>query len=277
MRAFKPNGTTGVRRIFGSVAALAAACSSPWAHAEDAAALAKKLSNPVASLISVPFQNNYDRRIGPADDGERNVLNIQPVYPVTLDSEWNLISRTIVPVVYQNEIFPGSGSQFGLGDVVQSLFLSPQKPTASGVIWGAGPVFLIPTGTEPLLSARKWGAGPTGVVLKQEGRWSFGMLANHIWSFAGRDERADVSATFLQPFVAHTSADAWTVSLNTESTYNWEDEDWSVPINFNVSKLLKFGNQPVQIGGGLRYWVESPDAGPKGLGFRLSVTFLFPR
>jgi hypothetical protein len=239
--------------------------------------LAKDLSNPVAALISVPFQLNYDRGIGPANDGTRWLLNIQPVIPVSLDPAWNLISRTIVPVVLQDEIGPGSGSQFGLGDIVQSVFLSPKAPTAGGLIWGAGPVLLLPTGTDALLSGRKWGAGPTGVVLKQQGPWTYGALANHIWSVAGAEGRADISATFLQPFVTYTTPQAWTFALNTESTYDWNNRQWTVPVNATISKVTRAGNQLVSFAGGVRYWAEGPDAAPTGWGFRLAVTLLFPK
>ncbi len=148
--------------------------------------LAKQLSNPVASLISVPFQFNYDSGFGP-EDGHRVTLNIQPVIPITLNEDWNLISRTILPVIWQEDIAGPSGSQFGLGDTVQSLFLSPSAAGPGGIIWGAGPVFLLPTSTDPLLGTDRWGAGPTGVVLMQSGPWTYGMLANHIWSFAGQE------------------------------------------------------------------------------------------
>ncbi|MEW9838749.1 transporter, partial [Mesorhizobium marinum] len=237
--------------------------------------LAKQLSNPVASLISLPFQFNYDSGFGP-DDGHRVTLNIQPVIPFELSSDWNLISRTIIPVIWQEDVAGPSGSQFGLGDTVQSLFLSPSAPGPGGIIWGAGPVFMLPTSTDPLLGGDRWGAGPTGVVLKQSGPWTYGVLANHIWSFAGPDAAPDVNATFVQPFLTYTTDDAWTFAFNTESTYDWEAEQWSVPINFMVSKLVKFGEQPVSFQAGVRYWAESPDAGPDGLGFRGAVTLLFP-
>jgi hypothetical protein len=244
----------------------------------DAAELAKKLSNPIASLISVPFQFNFDRGYGPDDDGERYVLNVQPVIPISLNEEWNLISRTIVPIVHQDDLFPGAGDQTGLGDIVQSLFFSPKAPLGGpgGLIWGAGPVFLIPTATDDLLGSEKFGLGPTIVLLKQQGGWTYGALANHIWSVAGDDDRADVNATFLQPFLSYTTKDAWTFGINTESTYDWEAENWSVPVNVSVSKLVNFGHQPVSIGGTIRYWAESTDAGPHGFGARATITFLFP-
>jgi len=199
------------------------------AQSHDAAELAKQLSNPVASLISVPFQFNYDARIGPERDGEKFYLNFQPVIPTSLDKDWNLISRTIVPVISQRDIFPGAEDQSGLGDILQSFFFSPKVPAPGNIIWGVGPVFLLPSGTDPLLGTEKWGAGPTAVVLTQQCGWTIGILANHIWSYAGDADRADVNSTFLQPFIAYTTKDAWTYTLNSESTYDWVADQWSVP------------------------------------------------
>ena len=185
--------------------------------------LAKKLSNPIASLISVPFQFNWDQGYGP-NDGEKAYVNVQPVIPFSLNEDWNLISRTILPIAWQNDIAGPSGDQFGLGDTPFRV-LSPAQANRGRHHLGRG------TGhsccrREPMtcLEAGKWGAGPTGVALKQSGPWTVGILANHIWSFAGDDDRGDVNSTFLQPFVSYTTKDAWTFSLNTESTYNWETE-----------------------------------------------------
>jgi hypothetical protein len=247
------------------------------AHADTAEDVARQLSNPVAALISVPFQFNHDREIGPARDGSRWLLNIQPVVPFDLNDDWNIISRTILPVVWQEDVFPGAGRQSGIGDIVQSVFFSPKVPTAGGVVWGVGPVFLLPTGTDDLLTTDKWGAGPTGVVLRQQGPWTVGTLANHIWSFAGSSSRADVNATFVQPFVTYTLPTATTFVLNTESTYDWEARQWSVPVMAGVTQVLRLGDQLVQVGVLGRYWAESPQQGPHGWGLRLNVTLLFPR
>ena len=243
---------------------------------EDPASLAKQLSNPIASLISVPFQGNYNGNIGPAEDGEQYYVNLQPVVPFALSPEWTMISRTILPIVYQDDIFPGAGSQFGLGDITQSLFFSPQ-PAPGGLIWGVGPAFNIPTATDDLLGSSQFGIGPTGVALWQGGGWTIGALANQIWSVGDAAEDEKIDQAFLQPFISYTTPDAWTFTLNTESTYNWLTDEWSVPINFQIGKLVTIDKQPVSFTAGLRYWADSPqDIGPEGWGGRFVVTFLFP-
>jgi len=188
-----------------------------------------------------------------------------------------LISRTIVPVIYQEDIVAGSGADFGLGDINLSLFFSPKKPAGEGLTWGFGPVLLFPTATENLLGGEKWGAGPTAVVLTVQGPWTVGMLANHIWSYAGDSDRQDISSTFLQPFVAYTWPSAWTFSVQSESTYNWETEKWSVPVNAAVSKLVRWGKLPVSLQAGIGYWAESPETGPEGFRFRLQANFVLPK
>lgn len=261
------------------IAALAFACLlwTGQSYADDEDDLAKKLSNPVASLISVPFQYNYDGRMGPLHDGSRMTLNIQPVVPISLNNEWNLISRTVVPLIRQVNIGLNTGEQAGLGDIEQSFLLSPAKPGDSGIIWGVGPVLMLPTGTDKLLTQHQWGAGPTAVVLKQFGGWTIGVFGNHIWSYANTVTYApSVNQTFFQPFISYTTADKWTFGLNAESTYDWQRKDWTLPINASVGKLLKLGSQPISLTFGLRYYAASPYSGPKGLGARVQLVFLFP-
>lgn len=256
---------------------LAAFVLAPALASPQEANLARELSNPIAALISVPIQVNYDEDFGLDNEGAAVRINVQPVIPMSIGQDWNLISRTILPVLSQDDIpVPGS-SEFGLGDTVQSLFFSPKAPAAGGWLWGAGPVFLVPTATDETLGSEKWGIGPTGVALRQVGPWTYGALANHIESFAGTSRRADVSATFIQPFLTYVTPTQTTFAINSESTYDWETNKWSVPINLQALQIMRFGNQLVQIGGGLRYWVASPDAGPEDWGLRLQFTLLFPR
>jgi len=241
------------------------------------AGLAQDLTNPLADLITVPIQMNVDREFGPQDKGRKVQINIQPVYPVYLTEEWNLITRTIVPVIDQKDLFPGAGSQFGLGDVNMSLFFSPRKPTSSGIIWGVGPILYLPTATDDLLGAEKWGAGPAAVCLTMRGPWTLGALGNHVWSYAGDNDRPDLNNTFMQPFAAYTWPSGWTASVQSESSYNWEIEQWSVPLNAAVSKLVWLGRLPVSLSAGVGYWLDSPASGPEGFRYRLQANFVLPK
>ena len=242
---------------------------------DDADELAKKLSNPIASLISVPFQSNFDFGAGAGGDGFAFTTNIQPVIPISISDDWNMISRTILPIAYRDYLPPPDGDTFGLGDITQSLFFSPKNPGPSGIIWGAGPAFLIPTATDDFLGTGKFGAGPTAVVLKQTGPWTLGVLANHLWSVAGDDDRGEVNQTFLQPFAAYALGHGTTLSLNTESTYDWVSDQWTVPINLGVSQVFKIGDQALSFQVGGKYYAEAPEDGPEW-GIRTTLTFLFP-
>ena len=239
--------------------------------------MAKKLSNPLAALISVPIQYNYDEYGGANDGAAVNKLIVQPVIPFSLNEDWNLISRTIIPLVDQKDFPVAALNESGLGDTTASLFFSPKAPTAGGWIWGVGPVFLLPTATQDVLGTEKWGLGPTAVALKQTGPWTVGLLANHIWSVGGNDSRNDISSTFLQPFLTYTTKTHTTFGANTESTYDWKNKQWLVPLNVSVAQLFKVGTQMLQAQVGARYWADAPDNGPKGWGLRLQLTLLFPQ
>ena len=234
--------------------------------------MAKKLQNPVANLISVPIQNNWDFGIGP-EDAMRYLVNVQPVIPFSLKQDWNLITRTILPFIHMESPVPDGDDSGGIGDILQSFFFSPKDPVGGWIV-GGGPVFLYPSASDDALGAEKWGAGPTAVLLKQEKGWTYGLLTNR--SFAGSDSRQDVSATFLQPFLSYTTKTYTKFGVNTESTYDWENSQWTVPINAQASQSLKLGSQPVQFTLGARYYAEKPEGGPDW-GLRFVVTFLFPK
>ena len=208
---------------------------------DDAEDLAKKLANPVSSLIRVPIKANYDENLGPNEEGSVWKINIQPVIPITLNEEWNMISRTILPIIDKDDVPTKGLGESGIGDILQSLFFTPTKLTSGGLIWGVGPVILIPTASNGALGSEKWAIGPTALALKQDGPWTYGALVNHIESFAGDDDRTDISATFIQPFLKYITKTKTTIGVNTESTYDWENEEWSVPITFTVSQLLNVG------------------------------------
>lgn len=248
---------------------------------DSKAEIAKKLANPVAAMISLPIQYNFDRGFlnTSGTDSNKMLVNVQPVIPISLNEDWNIISRTIVPLVRTDDIPLHSGINYGVSDIVQSVFFSPKAPTEDGWIWGAGPVFLLSSGSN--MSAKKWGAGPTAVALKQSDSLTYGVLANHIWSVGGSDKVVDnFSQTFVQPFLTFTTPEAYSLILMTETTYNWEakgDNQWSIPLFLEVTKVSKIGEQIINFGGGVKYYAKSPDGGPQGWGVRVVLTFMFAR
>jgi hypothetical protein len=268
----------GWRRIRVSVLVLILAVTGPrvWAQQQPGSGqsegdLAQQLSNPVANLISVPFQNNFDFGSNSSTQ-TRWLMNVQPVIPFTLNQNWNLITRTIMPIQFREMASP-TNDLFGLGDTSESLFLSPR---GGSIIWGVGPIVQLPTATETLLGSGKFSMGPTGVILRQDKGWTFGMLANQLWSVAGHDNRAAVNATFLQPFLAYNWPSGFGLTVNTETTYDWAAGQATVPFNFFASQVMKLGDQAVSLGAGIRVYAARPAGGPDW-GLRLTATLLFPK
>ncbi|PWT95520.1 MAG: hypothetical protein C5B52_17660 [Bacteroidetes bacterium] len=235
--------------------------------------VADKLSNPVASMISVPFQNNIDYGIG-SHNGSKYTLNFQPVIPIKLSENWNLITRYIIPIIDQRDITGENTSQFGLSDATISGFFSP-KPKPGGIIWGAGPAFLVPIGTSDYLSTKKWGVGPTALVLRQSNGLTYGFLANQIWSFAGSENHPDVNQLFLQPFFAKNFKSGAGLGLNAEITQNWEASTTLGFINPTISGVTKLGSQIVSLFVGPRIPFTGPSASRPDWGLRAVLTLVF--
>jgi len=256
----------------------ASALAQPaWAQEDQAAELAKQLSNPVASLISVPLQYNHDEYGGVNDGASASKLIAQPVVPFSVSEDWSLITRTLITFVDQKDFPVAAANASGLSDTSASFYFSPKSPTANGLIWGVGPVLLLPTASEKVLGTEKWGVGPTGVALKQTGPWTVGMLVGHIWSVAGNDQRQEVNSSTLQPFFSYTTATHTTFGAYTESVYDWREKQWQVPLIVQAGQLLKIGPQILQFAVAAKYWAASPDNGPTGWGLRAQLTFLFPK
>jgi hypothetical protein len=236
--------------------------------------LAQELTNPIASLYTLPIQFNYDRGLGPGGDGTLRQINLQPLIPITLNDDWSLISRTIIPLVDQEGVTGIGKSESGMGDILESLFFSPNKPTRCGWIWGAGPAISIPTATNDALGIDSWAFGPTAVALKTTGQWTVGALVNHLWATGGD---SNYNATYLEPWVSYVLPTNTTVSMSVESNYDWNTSEMSLPINFIVDQLVTIGDQPVSIGVTAKYWADSPKGGPEGWGGRLQLTFVWPK
>jgi hypothetical protein len=244
----------------------------PGASAQE---LADKLSNPVANMISVPFQSNLDYGIGP-HNGSKYTLNIQPVIPIQLSQNLNLITRYIIPVVDQRDISAENTSEFGLSDATISAWFSPTH-SKNGWLWGAGPAFLVPIGTDDFLSTRKWAIGPTALALRQANGLTYGFLVNQLWSFAGDEKRSDVNQMFLQPFFTKSWKSGASVTLNSEINFNWETNTTSAYFNPIVSSVTKLGTQIVSLSVGPRIPLGGPESIMADWGLRGVATFVFPK
>lgn len=248
---------------------LAGAQTAPQAQAT---ALAKQTQNPVSSLISVPLQANWDFGLGDRD-AAGTIFNIQPVMPFGITPSTNIILRVIMPLTSQ----PGADGMRvnGLGDVLATAFFSPAK--SGRVIWGAGPVFMLPAATNTALGSDKFAIGPSVVALTQPGPWTLGLLFNHLWSTSGASDRDDVNSTFLQPFVNYNLGQGLAVGAVMEATANWDaEETWTVPVLFTVSKIAVLGKRPVNFIVGAGPTVASPEGGANWR-FRFAAIFMFPR
>jgi hypothetical protein len=237
--------------------------------------LAMKLNNPVSSLISLPFQSSTDVGIGEFN-GTRNTLNIQPVVPVGLTKNINLITRVILPIISQQNISESGQSESGLGDAIVSMFLNPAV-SKNGFTWGAGPVFLVPTSTNDLLATKKFGIGPTAVALYQSGGSTIGGLINQIWSVAGNENTSDVNQLYFQPFYGYSWESGAGIGADMEIIHSWESGNttaWLVP---TVSAVSSIGNQMVQFIIGPRINLVAPENAKAKYGVRAQLVFLFPR
>jgi hypothetical protein len=257
-----------------------ACCAWPVMAADDATSLAKAAQNPVASMISLPLQFNMNFDTGPEDDLQ-TVLNIQPVVPFSLGENWNLITRTIMPVISQPDFGVYSKRENGIGDIQFSTFLSPKAPSSGGWIWGAGPIVQLDSATDDRLGQGAWGLGPTAVALRIAGPWVYGALVNNVWSVSEDDDRGEVNQFLMQPFINYNfpSSPGRYLTFSPIITANWEaesGEEWLVPVGLGIGQVTRLGEQPVNLQGAFYYNVERPDGAPN-YQVRLQFQFLFPK
>jgi hypothetical protein len=258
---------------------LAALLVAGAARAElSAEELAKLAQNPVGNLISLPFQNNTNLNYGP-EKGTQNILNIQPVIPISINDDWNIITRTIVPVISMPSLGPGIDSVSGIGDIQLTAFLSPAKP--GSWIWGAGPVMQMPTNSNSELGNRNWGLGPSVVVLHLEhgSPWVYGVLVNNVWSLTSDKQGGSYNNGLIQPFVNYNFPEGVYLTSAPIATVNWNadsGQQWTVPIGGGVGKIFHFGKLPVNTQVSAYYNVVRPDFGPNWQ-IRAQVQLMFPK
>ena len=277
MNQMKAKWTTSA--VFVTTLALVALLAAAPAHAEmSAEELAKLAQNPVGNLISVPFQNNTNLNFGP-EKGTQNILNIQPVIPISINSEWNIITRTILPVISMPSLYPGDDRTNGIGDTVFTAFLSPAEP--KGVIWGVGPVVQLPTNSNSELGNKNWGLGPSFVVLHLEkgSPWVYGVLANNIWSLSSSKQGGSYSNGLIQPFVNYNFEGGFYLTSAPIATVAWKADSgqkWTVPLGGGVGKIFHLGKLPVNTQLSAYYNVVKPDFGSDWQ-IRAQVQFMFPK
>jgi hypothetical protein len=256
---------------------IAEAEESPVKAASDTEALARAAQNPIASMISLPFQSNFNFGVG-KDDDMGYILNVQPVYPIKLSDDWNVVTRTIMPIIYQPAMTAASDDEFGLGDISPAFYFSPVK-TFHSIIWGAGPIMTFPTATDKVLGTGKCSIGPTFIALTMKGPWVAGGIINNQWSFAGDDDRKDVNLMLMQPFVNYNLPKGWYLTTSPIITANWEAQNsqmWTIPIGGGFGKILKIGGQPINAQLAGYYNIERP-TGSGDWQIRFQVQFLFPK
>lgn len=239
---------------------------------QTAETVSKKLANPISDLINMPIQLSWNRGGGPKDDGQHWKLYFQPVVSGRVYGNWHVISRS--QLALENKHNFGYDSRTGLGDLTQTFFVAPIDQN-DGFKWGVGPAFLIPTATEKVLGAGKWAAGPSFVVSYEYGKWTPGLLFRHLWSFAGDGARDNVDLTHVQPFLTYRFSKAWSIKINSEYEYDWQDHTSSAPIDLVVSKVVNLFGSPVSFSFGGRYYLDTDSRGPDW-GLRASVTFVMP-
>jgi hypothetical protein len=264
---------------FGAAAQTAAPTPTPDASSQDdATALAKKLQNPIGDLYSFPFQNNTNFNYGP-HKGTQDILNIQPVIPIHVNEDWNIITRTILPLVWQPSLLPAQTVPFGTGPITFSAFLSPKNPT-NGWLWAVGPVLQIPTASDKSLGSNVWGGGPTAAIVYMKGPWVTGALANNVWSFGGTSGHGGTryNMFLVQPFANYNFGRGWYVGTAPIITANWlsaGNDAWTVPVGANVGRVVKiFGKLPVNFSVGAYYNAVRPEYGSTWQ-LRTQITLIF--
>lgn len=264
-----------VLRVIGAICLILVALGGRAAMADDE--LQKKLANPVADIVTLPLQYTGTFNTGPLE-GLQHMLNIQPVYPMPLGSDVSMINRLIVPIVSQPAFASDQDRITGLGDISYEIFFSPARP--GKIIWGAGPTVSMNTATDGVLGSGKWSAGPAVVMMVQPGRWSVGALVTQVWSFAGGDERPDVSQAQFQPILSYRLSPIHSIGYAGIIVANWKQhggERWTVPLGLTWSWLIKpKGFVPVNfiVGGGYNV-VRPDDAGDWFM--RFQVNFILPK
>jgi len=239
--------------------------------------LLRNLANPLAGLATVSLNFDFDYHVGPEEEGHRSSLFLETTLPIHLGDVWSLVSRTALPLVYQEEVTPGAGNQLGIGDLTEIVYIARVQPGRFGWIWGLGPLLRAPVGSEDLLSSRKWAVGPSAALVRQNDDFTIGLIASQLWSVGGSDQRPGVNVGIYEPFITYRSEGLWNLSLRVPCAYDYQARQWTIPVALTVEKLVSFRKVPTTISFGFHYWVEVPDSAPHDLAFSFGLRFVLPK